>query len=419
MIKNYLTAAVLLAISLLFMSFSEKEITCIIKGKVIGRNSDTIILMKATEDARFAQIMIAIKDSIFEYKLIIPQTEAYQLVFKDELDRGGYRPIVIFPEDGVINCKLYSKNKFEKNQVNGGSLNSEYSKYQIAFNDAFMSKYQPLDDSTKALRKRNEYYSDEVNSLQKEIQITTDKEVIKQISKKIMDLRSGGNDVSPKGRAIKDKIDLLSLDACQWRYKYIDQNPTLLSYYFLFEDLTFNKTFVPVDQINKSYVFMSKKFPDHSYTKLIRTIFESQESIRVGGSFIDFSAPDLYGKTIKLSEIIKGKIAVIDLWASWCSPCILTSRSMIPVYEEFKDKGFVICGVAAEIKNTDRMKKTIEKENFPWINLVELDHKHQIWYKYGISNAGGGTFLVDKDGKILSISPTAEEVRSILTKKLK
>lgn len=419
MIKKYLTAVVLLAISLLIMSFSEKKITCIIKGKVIGRNSDTIFLMKATEDTRYAQIIIPIKDSIFEYKLIIPQIEAYQLVFKDELDRGAWRPIVIFPENGVINCKLYSTNEFEKNQINGGTLNSEYSKYQKTFKDSFMTKYKPLDDSSKALRKRNEYYSDEVNSLQKEIQSTKDKETIKQISKKIMDLRSGGNDVSPKGRAIKDKIDLLTLEASQWRYKYIEQNPTLLSYYFLFEDLTLNKKLVPVDQINKSYVFISKKYPDHPYTKLIRTILESQESIKIGGSFIDFSAPDLYGKTIKLSEIIKGKVAVIDLWASWCSPCIITSRSMIPVYEEFKDKGFVICGVAAEIKNTDQMKKTIEKEKFPWINLVELDHKHQIWYKYGISNAGGGTFLVDKDGKILSISPTAEELRSILSKKLK
>jgi hypothetical protein len=97
----------------------------------------------------------------------------------------------------------------------------------------------------------------------------------------------------------------------------------------------------------------------------------------------------------------------------------MTSRTMIPIYEEFRDYGFTICGVAAEIKNTDQMVKTIEREKYPWINLVDLDNNLKIWFKYGIPNAGGGTFLVDKDGKILAISPTSEEVKKILTEKLK
>jgi hypothetical protein len=65
------------------------------------------------------------------------------------------------------------------------------------------------------------------------------------------------------------------------------------------------------------------------------------------------------------------------------------------------------------------MKNRLEKEKFPWINLVDLDHRNLIWYKYGIPNAGGGTFIVDNEGKLLAISPTAEEVRNILIAKLK
>lgn len=84
--------------------------------------------------------------------------------------------------------------------------------------------------------------------------------------------------------------------------------------------------------------------------------------------------------------------------ASWCSPCIRTNGSMIPVYEEFKDKNFIIYGVASEIKNTDWMKKNFEKEKFPWINLVDLDRKLQIWNKYGLPNSGVETFLLDKNG---------------------
>lgn len=50
----------------------------------------------------------------------------------------------------------------------------------------------------------------------------------------------------------------------------------------------------------------------------------------------------------------------------------------------------------------------------PEMNLVELNGEHGVWYKYGVSNSGGGTFLVDREGKIIAKNPTADEVRKIL-----
>ena len=52
------------------------------------------------------------------------------------------------------------------------------------------------------------------------------------------------------------------------------------------------------------------------------------------------------------------------------------------------------------------------------MNLVELDKQNKIWDKYGIPNSGGKTFLVDKDGSILAIHPTADEVRELLNELL-
>ena len=88
---------------------------------------------------------------------------------------------------------------------------------------------------------------------------------------------------------------------------------------------------------------------------------------------------------------------------------------MIPVYEEYKDKGFTILGVAREMNNSENMEKAIEKYKFTWLNLIELDDQNKIWRKYDIPFSGGGTFLIAEDGDIVAIDPTAEEVRDYLS----
>lgn len=62
--------------------------------------------------------------------------------------------------------------------------------------------------------------------------------------------------------------------------------------------------------------------------------------------------------------------------------------------------------------------KSSNSIGYPWMNLIELNDKAQIWSKYGIPNAAGSTFLVDNTGRILAINPSAEEVETILEQTL-
>ena len=57
-----------------------------------------------------------------------------------------------------------------------------------------------------------------------------------------------------------------------------------------------------------------------------------------------------------------------------------------------------------------------KRDGYPWINLIELNDRNKIWEMYGVGNAGGSTFLVDADGTILAIHPTAKEVEEIFKK---
>lgn len=63
--------------------------------------------------------------------------------------------------------------------------------------------------------------------------------------------------------------------------------------------------------------------------------------------------------------------------------------------------------------------KSVQSLLYPWTCLIDLNDENGIWEKYGIGNSGGATFLVDKEGTILAIQPTAHEVRQILNDLLK
>lgn len=90
---------------------------------------------------------------------------------------------------------------------------------------------------------------------------------------------------------------------------------------------------------------------------------------------------------------------------------------MMPIYEKYKDRGFTVVGVAREDKRKN-MERALAQDGYPWLNLLELRDENKIWRKYGIEGSGGTTVLVDRDGTILAVHPTAEEVEEILQEKI-
>jgi len=71
----------------------------------------------------------------------------------------------------------------------------------------------------------------------------------------------------------------------------------------------------------------------------------------------------------------------------------------------------------AREKSVSFAKAAIEKDKYPWENLVELNDAGKIWVKYGIGNSGGAVFLIDENGNIVANNPSTEEIRNFLIKK--
>jgi peroxiredoxin len=390
---------------------------CTISGKVIGRSSNSLILMTTLEDPRSARIHIPINDSAFTYEINASPTQSYWLIFEDDLP--SFMPITIFPDKEKVQLILYDSNHSGQNKIYGGKLNKQYASFTEKVNSIFDPLIKPYNDSLQILISQDKYLSLECKELNKKIGATQNQDSLIVLYKSSEAL--GENAFTKPVLEINRHIDSIYKERYLWCYNYFEHNENIVSYSLLMQELMYyyNSKYSDLKKVRNLVEKFSSKYPGHPYNKPAMDRINSFDRIRIGGEFIDFTLPDLQGNRITLSTAIKDKVALIDLWATWCGPCIATSRSMVPIYNDFKNYGFTIVGVAGEIENTDQLKRTLDRERFPWTNLIELNNQNGIWTKYGIPNSGGGTFLVDKDGKILAIKPTAKEVRDILTQKFK
>jgi cytochrome c biogenesis protein CcmG/thiol:disulfide interchange protein DsbE len=113
----------------------------------------------------------------------------------------------------------------------------------------------------------------------------------------------------------------------------------------------------------------------------------------------DFALKDVNGHTVKLSDY-RGKVVLLDFWATWCGPCQIE----IPWFKEFeqqnKDRGFAVIGVAMDEEGWEVVKPFAQHIGINYRLVIGND---SIARQYGGVDALPTTFLIDRDGRIASI----------------
>ena len=128
---------------------------------------------------------------------------------------------------------------------------------------------------------------------------------------------------------------------------------------------------------------------------------------------LDFTVTDLKGDSIKLSSL-KGKVLILDFWASWCGPCRFSNKYLVKLYSKYKDKGLEILSVSLDEEIKD-WKKAVTKDKITWVQGIDRGGWDALAAVKWQVDALPSSFVVNKNGDVVAINPEKDE----LEKKIK
>lgn len=152
---------------------------------------------------------------------------------------------------------------------------------------------------------------------------------------------------------------------------------------------------------NEVFTALHSKYPEHPIVKERWNIMNSPASkVNIGAIAPELEFPNPDGKMLKLSDL-RGKVVLIDFWASWCGPCRKENPNVTNIYRKYHDKGFEIFSVSLD-SDAASWKRAIETDKLVWPNHVS-DLKKWQSQAAAIYNVRSipSTFLLDKEGRIV------------------
>ena len=173
---------------------------------------------------------------------------------------------------------------------------------------------------------------------------------------------------------------------------------------------------------------LEKTFPGSRYAMdyaSILTTFQNQVAMDKAGATtvaIGQPAPDIAlsnpdGKVMKLSDL-KGKVVLLDFWASWCGPCRRANPSVVAAYNRFKNKGFEIYSVSLD-KDKDKWVEAIKQDDLKWAyHVSDLKFWNSQAAQLYKVQAIPQQYLIDRSGKIQAIAKAGFSIDAELEKLL-
>jgi peroxiredoxin len=166
---------------------------------------------------------------------------------------------------------------------------------------------------------------------------------------------------------------------------------------------------------------LQRDFPDSEAAKRAKQESESKQvraALVEGAKFPDFSEKDLNGKPLSVASY-KGKVVLVDFWATWCPPCRAELPNVIKTYEAHHKDGFEIIGISLDRKqDQEKLVSFLKEKNMTWPQYFDgLWWKNKLAAKYGVESIPA-TYLLDRQGTIIGKDLRGEALEQAVVKAL-
>ncbi|WP_435577564.1 redoxin domain-containing protein [Gilvibacter sp.] len=198
----------------------------------------------------------------------------------------------------------------------------------------------------------------------------------------------------------EENKELMSAERA-FKKQFVQQNPNSLFTMIILSELI-NKKDITADEAREIVENTSPEVLNTLVGKTVKESLEAMKNVEIGGIAPKFEAPNPAGEIVSLKEV-KGKVTLIDFWASWCKPCRVENPNLVKAYEAYHDKGFNIIGVSLDQPNGKaRWIKAIADDGLPWPQISNLQFwQDPIARMYNV-HAIPASFLLDENGVIIA-----------------
>jgi thiol-disulfide isomerase/thioredoxin len=142
---------------------------------------------------------------------------------------------------------------------------------------------------------------------------------------------------------------------------------------------------------------------EHFETRMERLRLLGKDAPPISGADVD-------GKAVSLSGL-KGKVVMINFWATWCPPCVAEIPRLNALAEKFHDRGFEVLGINVDAMHQDvkdtktaltAVRRFLVSENITWTNLLNRTGADDFTKAYGVEDIPAN-FLIGRDGKVIAL----------------